>query len=235
MARSLGQLVDDIRSRLGIPSTDAFKTHAEIAQMIQASAHELSDLLHQTFGDEANIAETTLATVADQNVYSLDPGTHPIGALLRVAVAFDNRSVPMRKAQLETMEIETDSKPWTAETDIRYRFSYFEGATGIGVGSTIRFYPTPNAVHNVSLTYRLMQPFNTVSVSGQLNFIGFDEYIVLDCCAKYAAAEERDPAPYLMQKEAFGRRIELLAPPKDAGQPSVIHDVRSVDRGNRWF
>lgn len=236
MARTLGQLVDDIRSRLGIPSTDNFKTQAEIAQMIQASAHELHDLVNQAMGDEALIASSTFSASAGVHVYVLNTQTHPIHSLIRVSVAFDGRHRPLRKANLETDEYDETATAWTSATDIRYRFNYAyaDPANSFDSAGTIRFYPTPNGIYQVALTYRLRPPFVTASATAQINSIGFDEYIILDCCAKYATAEERDPSQYLLQKEAFARRIELMAPPKDAGQPSYIHDVRSTEDWERW-
>ena len=231
MARTLGQLVDDVRSRLGIPSGDQFKTHAEIAEMIRESSHELADVYWNAFDQEAFMSNSNFSTTAATYFFAA-----PLVAIRRVHVVFDGIAVPIRRIQLDTDTYDTASRTWFRGLDISYLFQYIPYDPVNGLASYIQFFPPPSQVYDVVIWYHLWPAFYTTSVSTQVNSLGFDEYIVLDACAKYAISEESDPTPFLAQKEAFKQRILNMAGPKDVSQAQVIRDVRGLggripDRG----
>ena len=248
MSLTLGQIQDAIRRRLGWPSADTFVSDAELADMIRFSRAELVDLLISIHQGDYRLIAGAFQTVADQALYVISPtdpalssGSTPdllvdFSRIRKVALILNDRTYPMRRWDVETVNDRTDSVAWDTSTDIRYRISH--GLYGDSE-KLLYFTPTPAGAYIVQVWGNAGTSAQTFSETDTINSIGNDEYLILDGMIKCLQMEESDTSLVERQKARYIEMLQSNGPPIDAGQAQTIQDVRGrdddLDWSRRWW
>jgi hypothetical protein len=231
--RTVDQLIASIRQRLGWPADDSFVSYDEMREMLQQSRHELAAFLVRLHQGNFRLTYHTITTVAGQNGYGLTD----VYTTVRVAAVFDNVSRPMRRANIESEVLRTDSVAWNSGTDISYRmqrlFPEADGSqTGANMENAIFFYPTPDGAYQVEIYY--VYALQTFSATDSLNMLGHDEYLVLDTMIKCIEAEEGDPSRIEARKERYIQAVTDSESPIDLAGSDNIQDVRGATQADPW-
>lgn len=212
--------------------------------MLRMSRLELVDLLISIHQGDYRLFSGTFPTVADQNVYligPIDPSPFytvspdlqgDFARIRKVSFLVNDRAYPMRRWDVETDIDRTDSVAWEANTDVRYRIS-----SGLSAGDSeklIYFTPTPAGVYTVQVWANFGIENLSFSASDTVNTLGNDEYLILDGMIKCLQMEETDTSAVERQKARYIEMLTNNGPPLDAGQASVIQDVRGREDDRDW-
>jgi hypothetical protein len=213
--RTLTNLIADVRFR----ADNQAATDPEITELINQSITALYDLLTNAFGDEYFELETSLSTVANNDSISLSGVTDfykITGVWWLISGGQYARISQYQPANSQTI---IPSSGWNYDANIYYRLRV----------NSLRFVPTPLAIHTVKLKYI---PWAVRLVNGSDTFDGYngwEEYPVVDAAIKLLEREgNTDDAQLLMaRKQELLRRIQEMAD-RDLSEPSRIQDTRSA-------
>jgi hypothetical protein len=115
-----------------------------------------------------------------------------------------------------------DTSGWHSYREIYYSIE----------GPRLVFFPTPRAVHSVTIWYVPCAP--TLSADGD-TFDGinrWEHWVVIDAAIQLMAKEETDTSALVLERERMEREIVALARHRDRGYPDTARDVRM--RFKRW-
>ena len=224
--KTLAEIRSSIRRRLGWPSADTFVSDDEIEDMIRASQRDLVNLLVSVHQGDYNVFTATAAVAAGATFTATgQTGTllGPILRVLRVSVDIDGVSVPFRRLGWDNEARNESNQPWTRGTDLRYRFTKYTPNDS----DIIHFQPPPDTAQVLSIVY--VSGPGTLSLSTSVNFVGHDEYLILDGMIKCLDMEESDTSQIERRKAQYIAALEQTYTPLDIGAPAVISDARNRD------
>ena len=148
---------------------------------------------------------------------------HEIYKLLRVDYAYNSVRVPLKPFQWSDEILDDTAYAWEPGRIVRYRLA----------GRRMYFTPRPSSAKAVKIYY---VPTATTfsSLTNELNPLMemHSEYLITDLCIKIREKEDTDSATFQKQKQALSHRVQHMAPPRDAGNPLPIPDVRND--GDWW-
>lgn len=206
--------------------------------MLLESRRELFDFMVSVHNGSYRLAYVLINTIPGVNAYVIqwDPDA-TLGDLIgvnvervvRVAVQVDGVSMPLSRANVESDVYPTETVQWQRGVDMSYRISsgFFAGEM---FDRILYLYPVPsNAVVLELLCVAGPGGTESVSLTGIINDLGYDEYLVLDGMIKCLQMEESDPSVAIAQKDRLIQRIQNEAAPIDDTQAPTIQDVRSRD------
>jgi hypothetical protein len=217
---SLSALRDTVRQRCDMVGSE-FVTDDELDGWINASAHELYDILVQKFSPGSYYVAPTHEFTAD--------GTS------------DSFALPgdMYKLLGVDMQLAADSwttvKPFAFAERNRYAYPNVQSATIPAnvryriMGGNLLFTPRPTAGQVFRLWYVPKMTLLQVDTDVLDGVSGWEEYVVADVCIKALTKEESDPSVFLAQKAALLQRIESAAENRDAGSPATVADSQGAD------
>lgn len=213
--RTLTNLIADVRFR----ADNQAATDPEITELINESIAELYDMLANAFGDEYFETETSLSTVANNDSISLSAVTDfykVTGVWWLISGGQYARISQYMPANSQTI---IPSSGWNYDASIYYRLRV----------NSLRFVPTPLAVHTVKLKYI---PWSTRLVNAGDTFDGYngwEEYPIVDAAIKLLEREgNMDDAQLLMaRKQSMAQRIAEMAD-RDQTEPARVQDTRTA-------
>lgn len=103
--------------------------------------------------------------------------------------------------------------------------------------NALRWFPTPNAVYTVRLTFvKLPADLDELLESGDTFDAGpgWEEWVVNDVCAKLADREERDPGRFVQERERMEARIRDQAPQRGDTSGGLLLDASPTGRMGSW-
>jgi hypothetical protein len=192
-----------------------FVSTAEWNTMINASYAELYDLLIGVYEDY-KITSANISVLPNTDTYSLPATFYKLRGVDLVLDALGN-AVSLRPFNFNERNSYMFTPTWNTVglSYLRYHMQ----------GDSIRFVPVPNGPQTIKLWFipaitRLSADADTLD-----GVNGFEEYLILDAAIKARVKEESDVQELMIQKEAMKKRIESMAPARDAGEPEKVSDV----------
>jgi hypothetical protein len=217
MARlvALSAVREAVRQRYDLPdfSTSTFVTLVAVNSAINESLQALYAILLDAWGDDYFTKLTSVSTTANQGYTA-----YPTNFLRLQGIAWQRGTddyVPLERASVDDMpDMMLSARAWTT-TRPKYRLT-LDG---------IRWTPAPNAVYTVWLHY--VQLPAALSADGDTFDAGpsWDEWVVMDVCAKIAQREEKSIAEWLAKRSDVEARIKSQAPGRDEWQPEQVRDI----------
>ena len=223
--RTLVQLRTEARQRADMENDDSFVSDAELTRMVNQSIKELYDLLIQ-YQDHAYYATSTTATMTPGTASYALPST--FYRLLGVDVVVSGVTYTLKPFHFQERNKYSDDT-WSFVGRIRgcsakYRIN----------GSNIVFSPVPDSAYSYTLWYAPQFVDLAHDTNDSFEGInGWEEYVVVDAAMKMLEKEESDVSHLQLRKAQLTERIVGLAADRDAGMPSVILDVDTINGG--WF
>lgn len=211
-------VIDQVRWRLHLPafSSSSFVTTSDILALVKSSGRRLSGLLTRLYGD-AFFAETaTLTTVAGFDLVSLPSNF----ATLRSLHWIDGNNA-LELARANPGDYDPEAVAWGSISDIGLTSATPTYALEANV---IRLTPTPAAAYTLRLGYTsgIFITAASDTIQGQ---IGWDEWMILDCCQRIREREQKNASEFIRD------RLELEEQIKDqASQRDRYANVQVVDR-----
>jgi hypothetical protein len=211
---TLASLRRAVRARCGVQADAA--TDTSLTGWLNASIRQLADIM---FMADPRLFDTRkdISVVSGTKAYALPADLYRLtGVAVRDDRKVDGYSVLLRAE-------------WDERHDGVLGITEKECTRYLLVGSTIEFEPIPTWSDTVRLSYlayptALSAPTDTYSFRN-----GYEEWVILDCCAKASAAAGKDPSPWIAMRDDFERRINRNIV-RDAAKPRVV-----VDQGRRWL
>lgn len=203
-----------VRLALGTTlSTSTFPKAAEALALVKFSARRLSGIIRRLDSDYF-LATTALTTTANQQHVALPSNFSDLRQLSWMRSATDR--VPLDMASVDEMDAASEAgEVWDKAP--RYRLS----------GDNILFFPKPSAVYNLSIYYDsgIYVTATSDSISCQP---GWDEWMVLDVCARVRMMEEASAADFLTERAKVEADIVRQAGSRDRFR---VHEVRDLWEG----
>lgn len=233
MAFTRAQFRDEIRRRLGWSASDTFAVDAELDNDIDGSLAELHSLLVTIFRPGSwGVTAEPIPIIVGTGTYLLNASA--FSRLIAVRMLYNNKLQALRTFDVITEDFDSNNRTWTPDT-VRYALQMS------AAGPILVFSPTPANVPSLVLAYYVTAP--PILTGVETSWMGFDEYVVLDCVAKCLRKEEADARPAEAAKDAYITRIRMQAEPLDIGQVATVTDGRSLeerggidnDRNMSWF
>lgn len=216
MARTvtLTQLIGWVRSKGDWPSASSFITDPEITDEINAGIAALHRMLATVHGYEYFRATSTPSTSAGVETVNL-----PADFFKLLGLWWNDGSgklQPIRRYMPAEGEDQITGEGWNA---------CFGGVSYSLVGSTIRFVPTPAAVHALKVEY-VAAPVR-LSAGGDTwdGYAGFEEYPVWYAVATFREKEDSDASVALARMQATESSIKA-AGQRDQNEPKRQQDLR---------
>lgn len=209
-----------------------FVTDAEVEEYIEGSLGDLYDIIVESAGPDLFLNTTqTHSTVAGTDTYTIyvtvgDQTPAPIYKIIDVQVQFNGDWKRVRPIQFwEELDQSSYDGGWQSENGVYYRcyVGSQEGPLVTGVDRSIRFHPTPQAVHSFRVRY-IPTPGDWSTLGGGYSYMGFsgwDEFIVSDAAAKCLEKEE--------SWNAAARQVAR----RDRAEGRVRRHVRSLNLDER--
>lgn len=222
---TLGNLRLEAQQRINKENSQFYSTQ-EWNSMLSQSYKELYDILIQKFGDDYFLANpytyTTSGTIDSTTMQSTYPLPMDFYKLMRVEVALNpadpNSWVTLR--QFDAIQANLWNYPnvytFYGITNLRYRLW----------GDNLVVVPIPSAGQTLRILYS-PRPNQLINDTDLINGVsGWEEYIVVDACAKALIKEESDATPFAIQKQALLKRIEEAAENRNVGEPQTVSDSK---------
>lgn len=234
MARTVtaAQLVSWVRSKGDWPSAQGsagdFLTDQEILEELNAGIASLYRILASVHGYEYFRTTSTPST-------SVNTETVPLPADFYKLLGLwwnDGSGVlkPIRRYMPAEGEYQVANEGWA---------SLFGGVSYSLVGSSIRFVPTPQAVHVLKLEYAAAPVRLVLDVDTWDGYAGFEEYPVWYAVATFKDKEDLDPGTAISRMKMIEADIRASAV-RDQNEPKRAQDLRgwpATSRrgpGSRW-
>lgn len=219
MARTylVSELVTSIRRRADVEKTQ-FVTDAEIIEYIDRSNCELYDLI-----------------VSKYNDYFMSSQTYTLGGSEFITVpadfykllGIDQAETPTsdRWFTLRPINFNERNKRFNTLFNMSYHPTYRYHLQN----DQIRINPIPAAADVLRVWYvpaPVKITLGTQTIDGKS---GWEEYIIVDCCAKIRVKQELDPQAFMVEKARLEQRILKMAQNYDGGLPARVTDTYSIN------
>ncbi len=199
-----------------------FCTDPEITSYINQSKQELDDLVVSALGEDYYASSVTFSTAANVANYSLSTQTTgTFYKLLGVDVSIGGQWQDVKPYNFHDRNAFQGT-----DVDGNYRYRIF--------GGNIILKPTPTAATSIQLHFVPTQnKFVTANdVIDDIN--GWSEFIVVSAAIKMKDKEESDTGVLFAQLNAIKKRIETMAPNRDAGEAMTDADVTGTTEFYDW-
>lgn len=224
---TLSALRDSTRQRSDMVNSQ-FVTDVELNGYINASLAELYDLLVSSFEDYYS-SQTTLTTDGITDSVPLPADFYKMRGVDAAQNPANNQWLTLRRFNFNERNVLNRGVTPTSLGLPSLRYLVF--------GNTLKLTPLPPA--NITLrAYYIPTISYLVNDTDAFNFIsGFEEYVIIDASIKCMQKEESDVSILALQKQAIIKRIQDMAPNRDAGEAAHITDVSQDSQGgNRgWY
>lgn len=226
VAVTVSDVQERVRQRMSLPaySSTTFVTTSEILDLVKQSAQLLSAIIDEAWGGHYFTTSLDMTLIAGTPSYDLPTN---FADLIRIAwmKTAGEPFIMLKPASVDDWE--PNPTGWSGGVVPRYRV----------IGPDIHFYPTPMEAHQLRMHYSTGIFIN--AASDVINArVGWDEWLVLDVCAKIQTKLEMDPSVYIAQRERVERMIKQQCSRRDKSRPGQIRDLRGADERNwlksRW-
>lgn len=217
VGHTVSSLQERVRFRCALPAFDANTnvTTSDILTIVQESVRELSAMMAEHSPEAYFATSTVLSTTAGVSTVSL-----PLSFTKLLSIHWDRDDgyppPPIRRANVEHQ--------WGVDTGLNWDTSFPEYRF---LGNQLEFYPTPQKVHTVPIRYSTgLFPAS----AGDTVFLelGWDEWVVLDCCCKIRQRQEKDYGDFAAERAMKQQLIERRAR-RDRVGVNQTRDVRRSD------
>lgn len=209
-----------------------FVSDAEIGDYVNEAVDEFLDLVEDQVGLEYLAGEYTFNTVAGTNQYVVGDGTDfpYMYRCLMVQYTFNGLKYPLEQATLLDLGRPDMALGWVSPLRVRYAVGPLVGDTE--PARSLRFWPTPQGVHEVTVTYvpqraAFVSPDDDATV---FNYLGWDAWVVLRAAMKVLRKEESDTSQVQRELDEQTLRIQQAAARANAGRTNVITDTSALRR-----
>jgi hypothetical protein len=226
VAYTRAQFRSIIRQRLGWSATDTFVADAEMNSYLIDSLSELHSLLTTVYrpGQWGTILAGLSVPAGTTNAQLL---FGDFGRLIKVTLFYNQDDIPMQPGDRTVDITRRDSVQWTP-WNVRYYLSVAGGTTPTDGGTpSLIFSRPPTVTTDVIVTYIKAAP--ALANDTDPNWMGWDEYAILDVCIKCRVKEEADVSELEQQKTMLQQRIRAQADPLDMGRAATVQDIRSLE------
>lgn len=193
----------------------------QLTQWINASIKQLLDIMAMGDSQRFNTLKD-ISIVSGTKRYDLPSDLYRL-----TGVAVEDSSTPDGYVVVRRFDFdERYDGLLTAQTKDEIRYSL--------VGDQIEFEPTPAFSSGCRLSY-IPYPTALAGPTDTFDFRnGWEEWVVLDCCAKMAALAGQDPSPWLAMRGDFEKRINRNIV-RDMAKPRTVVDSHRRWAKNRWW
>lgn len=216
---TLLDLKNAVLDRYDLPAyaSTGFVSTTGITRTINASLQAFYALLVECYGSEYFDATATISTIAGVSVTSLPSRFYKLRSLVWIRGTDDIVPVP-RINQEEVYLGAYDPQSWSTYAP-RYAVQ----------GQAVRWYPTPNAVYSLSMSYAALPDDLAEDTDAFDGGAGHEEWVVAEVCRRIALREDKDPSVFLYERDVVERRIRTQASERDEAEPMILRDVQSTN------
>lgn len=228
----LREEIRELTDYVGPDGNEGFLNNNWLDREIKRSALRLWDVLYHSWGPSFLTESTTVATVSGTREYELPSN---MWRFTRADRDISGTRVPMKRISFASATLSDESSSWSNGVAEYYHRHFTSGGAGsdsyaaTGVRSRIGFNPIPGAVYTVNINYIPTPPTFRVDGVDHLNLLGFEQYVILQVAMRVRQKDEGDIGALAQDFQDYRQSIIADAPPKDAGAPPTINDVRSYD------
>ena len=227
MAKSLRQLIDEVRDRADQPgsATSGFITDKEMTIWINSSIAELHDLLITSYGADYYLNKGDIALSEGTESYTLPADFYKLKG-----VDLKNSSISSRPFNLRPYNFNERNNYSQYSNTVYENYRYRVG------GNSLYLIPheSINSGDIVTLWYHPIATKLSLETDEFNGINGYEEYVILDCCIKAAIKEESDAASYYQQKSDMKMRIIESADNRSEGG-LMMTDVYAENEFNADF
>ena len=221
---TLAQLRTQVRERTGLEPT-AYPTDSEINTMLNASGAELWGELVTLFND-FGLAKVAFNIVAGQSDYTFTTLSTPVANFFKLRgidllVGGSSGYQPMDKFELSERRA-YDRYPFYQAGWPRYAYR-LQGT------ELFELFPQPPSSGTGRLWYITTFPVMGNDAATLAGVNGWEEYVIVDACAKVRIKLDLPADAFMQQKAALYARIKKEADNLDANKPAKIKAVRDLD------
>lgn len=217
-SRTLAQLRTDARETADMVNQTLFITDTELTRRINESIARLYGILVQARGEDYYRTSSAVVTVANVRTVAL-PTTFlslsGIDIVLSTNVTIDARPIDFG----DRARFFNDTSGWWSFQSVYYSIE----------GPNLVFYPTPRAVHNLTIWYIPHAPTLTADSDTFDGINRWEHWVVIDTAIQLLAKEESDTTALVFERERMEREITSMATKRDRAFPRNPRDVRG-----RW-
>jgi hypothetical protein len=231
---ALSDIIQQVRWRVDMPEQNQYITDPEFISYINSSYRELYDILTISNVDFALTIQGETAGTTTNTISNFQKIQLPADFAELRAVHFYFPSAPQPWVTLKKASI----AEWN-----RFNFPLMQTMYGmpllhyIGpIDGYVAIAPEASCQGTYRLLYTPALPVlvnTTDTIPSYIDNRTWQEYVVVDVCAKALTKQQDDPTAFLVQKEALKKRIEASAPQRDSGSPKVGRNTRH--RGNDYY
>lgn len=209
MAVTLASLITQTRQRADIEGSQVV-TDSELTGYINSSIKELYDILVSTYEDYY-LSETT-ATVTTGDSITLPTDFYKLRGLDYAEGSVYYPVLPFKFSQRNQQNVELFSATPAVKSRYRVQGSVIKLVPAVAATGTYRVWYIPRAAE-LSLTTDTFDGIN-----------GWEEFVIVDAAIKCMIKQELGTQELEKQKKDLIRRIEAMAPNRDADAPACIKD-----------
>lgn len=214
---TLLSLRNQARERADMKDSE-FWADADITVAVNASLKRLYNLLISAWGDEYFVTSELVASVADQETYSLNAAFYKLLGIDVGSGASPTDFFRLTKFSFAERNTRRDNN--FGLHDFRYRLH----------GSTFKVIPTSPAGNTFKVWYIPAMTELVADVDTFDGINGFEEWVVLDVAMKMLRKEESDTQELQLDQQKMEKHIIDMASPRDAAEPESVVDVENIDR-----
>lgn len=227
IVRTDAQLISEVRDRSDLGNSQ-FRTDTQIRRYINEANRQLTSKLLAIHGADYLTTSDTINTVAGTALYDL-PDDCFKAKFFRVTINGNRINIP--RATTDDLDMDSQSAGWSSPL-IRpmHRIQ----------GIQVRFVPTPQAVHTVTVHYihtAIALEGEDDSVIDELadsadylnSYWNFEEWIVLKAAIKIKHDQEEDSSQLYSELNELWSDIEKIADDRTDTEPERIRDVERID------
>jgi hypothetical protein len=209
MAVTLASLITQTRQRADIEGSQVV-TDSELTGYINSSIKELYDILVSTYEDYY-LSETTV-TVTTGDSITLPTDFYKLRGLDYVEGSVYYPVLPFKFSQRNQQNVELFSATPAVKSRYRVQGSVIKLVPAAAAAGAYRVWYIPRATE-LSLTTDTFDGIN-----------GWEEFVIVDAAIKCMVKQELGTQELEKQKKDLIRRIEAMAPNRDADAPACIKD-----------
>lgn len=217
---NVNDLIDQIRTRCDIPypATTTPITLAWVERELSSSAFRLSGLLCDWLGEDRF---TTLANLVTAIGASNVPLPDDFRSLKRVDwVRTPTEVIPLERATVDDWDADPTVVSWQPGVMCG------RGPIYRILANDLVFWPLPDQIYNLRVYYVSRIP--DLTAGGYFSCgDGWDEWLVLDVCAKVRVRQKQDNSDMLQAKAEVQAGIQSCAP-RDQWKTAQVRDTRGA-------
>jgi hypothetical protein len=221
LTRTALQLESDARNRADqVGST--FRSSATVRRYLSESCRTLVTMLADKIGEDWFSETTTVSTTANQAYSDLPAGVYH---LAKLRVTLDGIRDAIDRADVDDLDTEVTLQGWHGSQWPEHRVR----------GSKIYWYPTPTAVHTVTLEYVPVNIFKdgsnvaTAQLSADADYFdgvfGWEEWAVLHTAIKLRNDNKQDTAGLERELGTLTRQILTASKQRVGTTPKRVRDT----------